>query len=92
MCDAFCAPQIILDATGTFDKLRELFGPYAEPIVWFLTIGAVVYTYRQSAEVEKATSNYETLSRDEAIAKQQTMDTSTTVFDKMAKEMGRPRE
>ena len=75
--------KIILDYTGTFDKMREIFGPYTDPIIWVLTIGAVFYTYQQSASIQKTTGNFETLSKEEAQEKQKTMDTSTTVFEKL---------
>ena len=77
------AGRVILDVTGTFDKLQEIFGPYTEPIFWVLTLGAVVYTYQQSADIQKKTGDFETLSKDEAMEKQKTMDTSTTVFEKL---------
>ena len=80
--------KIVLDATGTFDKLREVFGPYTEPIFWVLTAGAVWYSYQQTAEVERATGDYETLSLEDAKEKSKTMDRSTTVFEKWANARG----
>ena len=82
------AGKIVLDATGTFDKIKEVCGPFTEPIFWVLTIGAVYYTYQQSAEVSRNTADFETLSKDDAEEKQKTFDPSVTVFDKWA---GGPR-
>ena len=78
------AGRVLLDGTGLYDKAQSIFGPYTEPIVWALTLGAVVYAYQQSVEVTKKTGNFEVYSREEALEKQQYMDVSTTVFDKMA--------
>jgi len=78
------AGKLLLDATGTFDLAREIFGPATEPIFWVLTLGAVVYTYQQSAEVQRQTANFETVSKEEALEKEKTLDRSTTVFEKMS--------
>lgn len=78
------AGKIVLDSTGTTEKLREFFGPYTDPIFLVLTLGAVVYAYQQSVAVQKATGNFETLSYEEAKEKQKFMDNSATVFDKLA--------
>ena len=76
--------RVLLDYTGTYDKVKDIFGPYTEPIVWGATLAAVVYAYVQSMEVTKKTGVYETYSREEALALEKRMDTSTTVFDKWA--------
>ena len=77
------AGKIILDSTGTFDKIKEVFGPYTEPIFWVLTAGAVYYTYQQSAEIQKKTADFETLSKEEALEREKSVDKSATVFEKM---------
>ena len=77
------AGKILFDSTGTTEKLKELFGPYTEPIIWTLTLGAVVYAYQQSVAVQKATGNFDTLSYEEAKEKKKGMDNAATVFDKI---------
>lgn len=77
--------RVVLDATGTFDLLREYLGDLTEPIFWVLTIGAVLYTYQQSREVERQTGNFETVSKEEALETEKGMDRSATVFEKWNK-------
>ena len=66
--------RVVLDATGLFDKAREIAGPFTEPIFWVLTLGAVYLTYQQSAEIARSTAIFETLSREEALEKEKTTD------------------
>ena len=84
--------KIVLDASGTTEKVREVLGPYTDPIFLVLTLGAVVYTYQQSAEVARTTGNFETLTREEALEKQKTMDNAATVFDKWSGGTGVKKE
>lgn len=82
------AGRIILDATGTFDKIKDVFGPFTEPIFWIATITAVFLAYRNSVEVTKRTANFETYSREDALEMEEGLDKSLTVFDKLAKARG----
>ena len=79
--------RVVLDATGTFDKLREFFGPFTEPIFWVLTLGAIFYTYQQSAEVVRTTGDFETVSKEEALEQEKNFDKSATVFEKWNKKV-----
>jgi len=78
------AGRLVLDATGTFEKAKQIFGPLTEPIFWVLTLGAVFYTYQQSAEVKSKTSDFETMSKEEAQEKEKGLDRAATVFEKMS--------
>ena len=84
--------RVVLDTTGLFDKAREVFGPFTEPIFWVLTLGAIYITYQQSAEIARSTANFETLSRDEALEKEKTTDRSATVFEKLNKAIYKDEE
>eukprot|EP00316_Scyphosphaera_apsteinii_P001623 CAMPEP_0119305654 /NCGR_PEP_ID=MMETSP1333-20130426/6604_1 /TAXON_ID=418940 /ORGANISM="Scyphosphaera apsteinii, Strain RCC1455" /LENGTH=294 /DNA_ID=CAMNT_0007308797 /DNA_START=64 /DNA_END=948 /DNA_ORIENTATION=+ len=80
------AGRVLLDATGTFETLKSVFGPFTEPIVWGLTTAAVVYAYQKDAQIKKDTSDYETYSRKEALKKEALLEQDPgrkrTVFDK----------
>lgn len=77
--------RVVLDATGTFDLMKSFFGAATEPIFWALTIGAVFYTYQQDAKIKRETSDYEILTREEALEREKTIDKAVTVFEKMGR-------
>ena len=63
---AVVSGKVALDTTGFWEKLPPEIKPYAEPIFWLLALVAAVYAYQVSAAVVNTTSDYETVSREEA--------------------------
>mmetsp|Transcript_18484 Transcript_18484/g.58863 ORF Transcript_18484/g.58863 Transcript_18484/m.58863 type:complete len:126 (+) Transcript_18484:898-1275(+) len=85
------AGRILLDVTGSFDLIKGLLGEYTEPIFWALTLGAVYYAYQADATVKRETADFETLTREEALEREKTIDKSATVFEKMGKARSKPK-
>ena len=67
----------------TMDQVKEIFGPFTEPLVWTLTGCAVYVAYQRDARIKKETSNYPTYTLEEAKEMDANMVKSYTVFDKM---------
>ncbi len=60
--------RVVLDATGGFDELQRVLGPYAEAIYWVLSLSVAAYAVQQSMEVTRRTGDYELMSREDAEA------------------------
>ena len=58
--------RVVLDATGAFDYVSGALGSYAEPLYWVLSLAVAAYAVQQSMEVTKRTSDFETMSKEEA--------------------------
>lgn len=86
------AGKIALDASGLYDQIKAVLGPFTEPIGLIATSIAVVYAYQQDAKVKRETSNYETYTLEEANAKEATLEKSYTVFDKLAPKPPKPEQ
>lgn len=58
--------RVVLDVTGAFDYVSEKLGPVAEPLYWVLSLAVAAYAVQQSMEVTKRTSDFETMTKEEA--------------------------
>jgi len=58
--------RVVLDVSGAFDYVSAALGPYAEPLYWVLSLAVAAYAVQQSMEVTKRTSDFETMTREEA--------------------------
>lgn len=56
-----------------------------------MTLGAVYYAYQADAAVKRETAYFETLTREEALEREKTIDKSATVFEKMGKARSQPK-
>lgn len=68
---AVFAGRILLDVTGTFDKIQEVLGPFAEGLYWVLSFGVAVFAVQSSAAMARRTADYETMSKEEAEVEQE---------------------
>jgi len=58
--------RILLDVTGAFDTVQAALGPVAEPLYWVLSFAVAAYAVRQSMEVTNRTSDFKTMSKEDA--------------------------
>jgi hypothetical protein len=84
---AVVVARVLLDATGAFDTVQAVLGPFAEPLYWVLSLAVAAYAVQQSMEVTNRTSDYETMSKEEAEAEEERLKDdplkSPTVFGRM---------
>ena len=81
--------KVFLDVTGLFDLAQEALGPFAEPLYWVLSFVVAGYAVQQSMEVANRTSDFATMSKEEAEVEEErlkgTDGKSPTVFGRFAK-------
>ena len=78
------AGRIALDVTGSFDLIKEILGPYTEPIYWVLSFAVAGYAIFSNQQVAKNTADYETFSKEEAEERDKLVE-SDGVLEKMGK-------
>jgi len=87
---AVVVARVVLDVTGAFDAVQEALVPFAEPLYWVLSLAVAAYAVRQSMEVATRTSDFETMSKEEAEAEEERLKgdpaKSPTVFSRFGKQ------
>jgi len=76
--------RVVLDVTGSFDLIKEIFGPYTEALYWVFSFAVAGYAIFSSSQVTKLTGDYETFDREEAASRDRLVE-SDGVLEKMGK-------